>query len=69
MVRTKGSGWGAGTILYQLCPKCGKKKAIFDPLVGQAWYNPFRCISCKEHFNADNLLRFKYISEIKKLEN
>ena len=29
MSRTPGSGWGAGPLLYQICPKCGKKKAIF----------------------------------------
>ena len=29
MSRTKGSGWGGGPILYQRCPLCEKKKAMY----------------------------------------
>jgi len=32
MSRTKGSGWGGGVMLYQICPKCDKKKVLYDPL-------------------------------------
>jgi len=63
MARTKGSGWGAGVILYQKCPKCGKKKVMFD------WCRdipPFKCTACKERFHDDTLIRHKYISEVKK---
>lgn len=60
MARTKGSGWGGGVMLYQLCPLCKKKKVIFDPIPGQSWYKPFRCLACKETFNSDILLRLRY---------
>jgi hypothetical protein len=62
MSRTKGSGWGGGVLLYQICPLCGKKKAIYD-----YWShgNPFKCLSCKERFSSDDLIRLKYVSQLK----
>ena len=62
MSRTKGSGWGGGVILYQLCPFCGKKKAIYD------WFStdcaPFKCTNCKKRFHSELLLRKKYFHQI-----
>jgi hypothetical protein len=54
MSRTKGSGWGGGVMLYQLCPKCGKKKVLYEPCKAGS---PFRCTSCKERFYSDTLIR------------
>ncbi len=62
MARTKGSGWGGGVLLYQLCPHCNKKKAIYDYI--DNLISPFRCTSCKEFFNSDTLIRKKYLSQI-----
>jgi len=58
MARTKGSGWGGGVILYQLCPMCGKKKVLYDPLPYN--FHDFKCTSCKERFSANNLIRKTY---------
>lgn len=68
MARTKGSGWGAGPMLYQVCPGCGKKKCYYDPIEGAEHYKPFRCISkdCadenghKKRYDSDTLIRKKY---------
>ena len=60
MSRTKGSGWGAGPMLYQLCICCGKKKAVYDIIPMAEWHKPFRCLSCKERFDSDILVRKKY---------
>jgi hypothetical protein len=59
MARTKGSGWGGGTLLYQKCPYCGKKKAVYSPL-GDFSSNPFRCTACKKWFASETLYRLKY---------
>ena len=62
MARTEGSGWGGGTLLYQVCPHCGKKKAIYD------WHSEipvFKCTACKKRFNSETLLRKKYQSQVK----
>lgn len=63
-MRTKGSGWGAGTILYQVCPLCLKKKAFYD----YDAYHPFRCTNCKEHFSSLTLLRVKYVSQLSEVK-
>jgi hypothetical protein len=60
MARTPGSGWGAGPILYQICPRCSKKKCYYDPIFQAEWHEPFRCISCKQRSDSDLLLRRKY---------
>lgn len=60
MARTPGSGWGAGPLLYQICPKCQKKKCYYSPIFQAEWHEPFRCVSCKERSNSDTLLRYKY---------
>lgn len=62
MARTPGSGWGGGPMLYQICPKCGKKKCFFDPIHGAEWHKPFRCISkechpTRERYDSDSLIR------------
>ena len=46
MSRTKGSGWGGGPMLYQKCPICGKKKALYI-------YNieKYQCTSCRQFFH------------------
>lgn len=64
MSRTKGSGWGAGPLLYQVCPGCGKKKCIYDPIDGAEWHKPFRCTICKDEFGNSN--RFDSTRLIKK---
>lgn len=58
MSRTKGSGWGGGVLLYQLCPFCNKKKVIYD-WIG-VLMSPFKCTSCRRLFNSDTLIRRKY---------
>lgn len=71
-MRTKGSGWGGGTMLYQLCPLCGKKKVLYDPIIGAEYYKPFRCTAkyCedeyghKNRFYSDTLLRLSYVCQI-----
>ena len=66
-MRTKGSGWGAGPILYQICPKCNRKKAYYD---WQYYIPDFRCSWCKERFDSNTLLKLKYISQLEsKTEN
>jgi hypothetical protein len=57
MSRTKGSGWGGGIMLYQSCPKCGKKKALYDPL---PYSSSFKCTYCKERFMSDTLIKSIY---------
>lgn len=55
MARTPGSGWGAGPLLYQICPKCGKKKCYYYYSL-----NSFKCTSCKEWSDSNTLIRSKY---------
>lgn len=64
MARTKGSGWGGGTLLYQKCPECGKKKAIFDPLEDLP---PFRCTICWHRFYSETHYRLRYRSQYDRL--
>ena len=59
-MRTKGSGWGAGTILYQVCILCGRKKAYYNPI---GMCKPFDCTWCKERFDSKELLRYTYVSQ------
>ena len=61
MSRTKGSGWGGGPILYQICPGCGKKKAMF---IGYYFGSPFKCTWCKEYFDSNQDKK-----DIKRLKN
>lgn len=63
MSRTKGSGWGAGPILYQTCPQCLKRKAFYDPIPGEYTGHKFRCTYCKERFSSDILIRMTYRSQ------
>ena len=49
MARTKGSGWGAGPILWQICPLCGKKKVYYAYILE---YH-FRCTHCKNKIPHD----------------
>ncbi|HEY5590637.1 MAG TPA: hypothetical protein VIK55_06425, partial [Paludibacter sp.] len=53
MSRTKGSGWGGGVLLYQKCPICQKKKALYDPLPQNI---SFKCTSCKARFYDESLI-------------
>jgi len=62
MSRTKGSGWGGGVILYQVCPYCNRKKVYYT----QDQYSPFKCTSCKERFNSDKLIRLQYVEQLKR---
>lgn len=59
MSRTKGSGWGAGPLLYQICPKCSAKKCIYDP-VAYTDNDRFRCLKCKERSDNVMLIRKKH---------
>lgn len=54
MARTKGSGWGGGPMLYQVCPLCSKKKALYDPLPHCT--ARFKCTSCKKSFYSADLI-------------
>lgn len=63
MTRIKGSGWGGGTIYYQKCPFCNKKKVMYDPIDDYSPH-PFKCTSCKARFQNDKLERLKYVSQI-----
>jgi hypothetical protein len=66
MARTPGSGWGAGTILYQKCPFCNKKKVMYD-WMGEV--PPFKCTSCRERFYSSNLIKLKYVSELERRQS
>jgi len=57
MSRTKGSGWGGGVLLYQICPYCGKKKVIYDPLDSVQY---FKCTACRAMFWNGSLIPKKY---------
>ena len=57
MSRTKGSGWGGGVMLYQRCPDCAKKKALFKPL---EYLPPFYCTACGIRFYSETLIRRTY---------
>ncbi|MFA5724245.1 MAG: hypothetical protein WC979_08370 [Candidatus Pacearchaeota archaeon] len=57
MPRTPGSGWGSGTLLYQNCPYCKKKKVIYDPVIHDTTGSNFRCTLCKKRFHSDTLIR------------
>jgi hypothetical protein len=59
MARTKGSGWGGGTLLYQICPLCGKKKCIYDHIPGTG-IPSFKCTYCKKRFNSETLIHQTY---------
>ena len=65
MSRTKGSGWGAGALFYQVCPFCGKKKVLHRYF--EANQNHFKCTSCKERFGSDTLIRTVYKSVAERL--
>ncbi len=62
MARTKGSGWGGGTLLYQICPYCGRKKAIYQQITNAS---SFKCIWCKERFESKILLKKSFKSQVK----
>jgi len=62
MARTKGSGWGGGVILYQLCPNCGKKKMYYkQPMIPDL--PDFYCTYCKQLDNGIGLIRERYSRE------
>ena len=61
MARTRGSGWGGGVLLFQICPFCGKKKVFYDWFCNEC--GDFRCTSCKKRFHSDKLHRIKYLNE------
>jgi ssDNA-binding Zn-finger/Zn-ribbon topoisomerase 1 len=63
MARTKGSGWGGGVMLYQICPKCNKKKVLYQPL---NYLPDFHCTACKERFYSEILIRNTYNHENKR---
>jgi len=54
MARTKGSGWGSGAMLWQECPTCGKKRALYVSLL-----HKFKCTACKQYFNDETGLMIK----------
>jgi len=62
MARTKSSGWGGGVMKYQVCPLCGKKKALYDPIPDCGSYHEFKCTWCKERFNSTTLYRTASVS-------
>lgn len=72
-MRTKGSGWGGGVMLYQACAICGKNKALYDPIATVEHYKPFRCTAknCKDEngnknrFDSDTLIKKTYACQVK----
>jgi hypothetical protein len=63
MSRTKGSGWGSGPMLWQVCPICGKKRALY------VWVlQKFKCTICKEYFDDETglLIRSDHPSALNK---
>lgn len=68
MARTKGSSWGGGTILYQKCPGCGKKKVMYDGGGGirDLTAIPFKCTACKHRFNDPALIREQYAKNVRR---
>jgi len=61
MARTKGSGWGAGPMLWQRCKLCGKKRALY------VWVlHKFRCTACKQYFEDSSLIRSDVPLNVKK---
>ena len=60
MSRTKGSGWGGGVILYQICPYCNRKKAMY---IGYS-FSMFKCTACKRYFNSNKLLPLTFRSQL-----
>ena len=63
MARTKGSGWGGGVMLYQICPLCDKKKVLYKGVIAK-----FKCTSCKEIFDSNTLIRKSFRSQIQEKE-
>ena len=55
MARTKGSGWGGGIILWQLCPNCNKKKVYYAWACYKGYY--FWCTSCKQEVKSETLIK------------
>ena len=54
---------GGGTLYYQICPHCGKKKVIYD------WHPEiavFKCTAtaCRRRFDSETLIRKKYKSQL-----
>jgi predicted nucleic acid-binding Zn ribbon protein len=62
MSRTKGSGWGGGIMLYQICPECGRKKVLYDPL---PYSDSFKCTACKIRFTSNSLINKTYLKQLK----
>jgi hypothetical protein len=62
MSRTKGSGRGGGVMFYQICPKCGKKKVLYDPL---PYTSSFKCTACKKRFMSNTLINRRFLHENK----
>ena len=58
MARTKGSGWGGGTLLYQKCPHCDKKKVYYNPITN---IPSFKCTWCKKRFDSSMLIRHTFL--------
>jgi len=63
MSRTKGSGWGGGVMLWQKCPICGKKRALYDWVL-----HKFKCTACKEYFEDETGLLVRNDHPIKTRE-
>ena len=61
MARTKGSGWGGGTLLYQICPECGRKKVIYENKIKE---RPFLCTWCRERFYNSDLIQKLFRSQL-----
>jgi hypothetical protein len=70
MSRTEGSGWGGGTLFYQVCPKCEKKKVLYSPI---DYGSRYKCTSCRERFDSDKLLPLFFLEQyenyIKEIQN
>jgi hypothetical protein len=67
MSRTQGSGFGGGSLFYQMCPICGQKKAYYENFDQS---REFKCTNknCMQRFSSKDLIRKTYKSQIKQLK-
>lgn len=66
-MKREGDGWGSGyPILWQKCPKCGKKKAYYPAWLANGLESYFRCVSCKKHFQSSDLIKEMHNMDYKK---
>lgn len=48
--------WGAGLILWQICPNCNKRKIYYDEKLPFWAINKYHCTYCKKYDFGLNLI-------------